>query len=53
MYMCMYMITSNFYLVMGRQTSMCIVQWQSPLLELTVDELNQLPFGFTKVVTAA
>ena len=24
-------------------------QWREPLAGLTVDELNQLPFGFTKV----
>ena len=26
-----------------------IMQWVKPVLELTTDELNQLPFGYTKV----
>ena len=25
------------------------VQWREPLLELTTEQINQLPFGFTKV----
>ena len=33
----------------GNCTFFFSLQWLRPLLELTTDELNQLPFGLTKV----